>query len=186
MKPTKAFEAIVLRQVKTGEADLTLTLFSADGVSYITAKGALKPTAKMKAEIQPLNVCEFQTSGQTLTGANLILNAMPLARDINKYYVACAVAETLRKLEFDNSAEKVFALSKQVLTDLIGSKKSLFVLFIDYYYEVLKTLGYAIQDFAVPEKLGLAEAKQLISALVHAFRAYLDFEIPNTQIFFEV
>ena len=100
-------EAVVLQTLDYKDNDKLLTLFSPT-LGKITAgiKGVKKPTAKLAFAAQPFCFAEYvlaEKNGRyTVTAAYLHESFFELRVDIDKYYAACAIAETARELAVEN------------------------------------------------------------------------------------
>ena len=100
-------EAVVLQSLDYKDNDKILTLFSPT-LGKITAgiKGVKKPTAKLAFAAQPFCFSEYvlaEKNGRyTVTAAYLHESFFSLRDDIDKYYAACAMAETARELAVEN------------------------------------------------------------------------------------
>ena len=100
-------EAVVLQSLDYKDNDKILTLFSPT-LGKITAgiKGVKKPTAKLAFAAQPFCFAEYvlaEKNGRyTVTAAYLHESFFELRDDIEKYYGACAMAETVREIAVEN------------------------------------------------------------------------------------
>ena len=105
--------AFVLACTDYKENDKLLTLFSAErGKMTAALRGAKKPTAKLKFAAQPFLLGEFILAEKngffTVTGASAIDAFYALRADVEKFYAASCMAETLRRVLQEDQPE--FAL----------------------------------------------------------------------------
>jgi len=175
MTQTTSTLGIILKAAPHRESDIRLSILTANGLLTATATGAQKPTAKLKAATQIFTIAEFEITANRLTGARDLYNPMPLTREINRYYLACSIAEVL--LHIKNHDHETFILTARTFEQLIETTTSAYIIFINFFSELLTQRGYDI-CLEVPEKLGLACAKKLVLELNAAFIEHLDISIP--------
>ena len=175
MKPTNIALGIVLTASPHRESDIRLQILTAEGLITATATGAQKPTAKLKGAIQIFTIAEFEITATRLTGARVLSSPMPLTREINRYYLACSIAEVL--LHIKNHDPEVFVLTARTFQELTQTTTSAYKIFIDYFSQLLAILGFDI-ELQIPDPLGLAVAKKLVLQINSAFIEYLDISIP--------
>jgi len=166
---------IILKTAPHREYDLRLSILTAEGLIIATATGAQKPTAKLKAATQLFTIAEFEVTATRLTGARVLSSPMPLTKEINRYYLACSIAEVL--LQIKNHDAQVFLLTARTYEQLIETTTSAYKIFIDYFSKLLTLLGYDIA-ISIPESLGLAAAKKLVLQINAAYLEHLDISIP--------
>ena len=99
----KKVKAIVTRAVPYREADMILTLVSLEeGRITASARGCLKPSAKLRFAASPMNFGEYMLSGKgdryIVTDCVQYDSFSPITADIDKYYAACMILELLAKL----------------------------------------------------------------------------------------
>ena len=102
-KMDKKVRAIVTRAVPYREADLILTLVSPEeGRLTASAKGCLKPRAKLRYAASIMNFGEYMLSGKgdryVVTDCVQYDSFSVLTEDLGKYYAACFVLELLTRL----------------------------------------------------------------------------------------
>jgi len=180
MSETAISLGIVLKAAPHRESDIRLQIFTADGMVTATATGAQKPTAKLKAAAQPFTIAEFEITADRLTGAHVLTHAMPLTREINRYYLACSIAEVLLQIRALDA--QIFILTARTFEELIETKTSAYKIFIDFFGKLLALLGFDIQ-LKIPENLGLSDAKKLVMQISAAFEQHLDILIPCVSKF---
>ena len=95
-------KAVVTRAVPYNESDMIVTLVGVDrGVLTATAKGCLKPRAKLRYAAEPMNFGDYVLSGRNgryvITECSQIESFANITTDIEKYYAASLVLETLQK-----------------------------------------------------------------------------------------
>ena len=175
MKQTSISLGIILRSTPIGEANLRLHILTAGGLVTATATGAQKPTAKLKSATQIFTVAEFEITASKLTGARVLSSPMPLTKEINRYYLACSIAEVL--LQIKNHDAGIFVQTIRTFENLIETQTSAYKIFIDYFSKLLTLLGYNI-EIEIPKDLGLATAKNLVLKINAAYQEHLDISIP--------
>lgn len=168
---------IIIKVVRHGDYDARLAVFTADGVKWLGVKGVYKPKAKFAASIGLFTVAEFTHSGTTVTGVNMLVTPYAIAADIHRYYLACAVADALGKLEFVEQAPQALVAAVEALTALSQTKTSCYVIFIDFFTAVLKMLGYDLPLDFDRDNLTLAAGKKLVKQIADAFISNVDYQI---------
>jgi recombinational DNA repair protein (RecF pathway) len=173
---------IIIKTAKAGENDLRLTLFTANGIRYATAKGVLKPKAKMTSSVGLFTVAEFSISGSTVTGIAVLSSPFAISKDINRYYLANTIADSLLHLEFVERTPEALVLSVNAITELSETTKSCYRIFIEYYSQILVLLGYAIQlNYDKDKELKLTDAKKIVQKIISAFNQNADYAIKFTD-----
>ncbi len=125
-KEAKKVKAVVTRAVAYGESDMILTLVSLEeGRLTATAKGCLKPKAKLRYAAQPFNFGEYMLAsgkgGRYIVAECAQIDAFsPVTEDIEKYYAAAFVLEVLDKLSRE-AQPRLFAAAVNTLKDLAYS-----------------------------------------------------------------
>ncbi len=115
-------KAVVTRAVAYKESDMIVTLVGVDtGVLTATAKGCLKPKAKLRYAAEPMNFGDYVLSGKNdryvITECSQIESFSNVTCDIEKYYVASMVLETLQRGSKEANPE-LFVLSLETLDRL--------------------------------------------------------------------
>ena len=95
-------KAVVTRAVPYNESDMIVTLVGVDtGVITATARGCLKPKAKLRYAAEPMNFGDYVLRGRggryVVTECSQIESFSAITCDIEKYYAASLVLETLQK-----------------------------------------------------------------------------------------
>jgi DNA repair protein RecO len=201
MKATEVCVGIVLKSAPFGESDTRITVLTTEGLRTVTAAGARKSTAKLKAAVQLFTIAEFTVTGARLTGAAVFQTGTGIARDINRYYLACSVSEVLQKctMHDEQCTAQIFYLAVRTFESLIDRQTSAYKIFINFFAKFLILLGYDIEPFensdiidafraqpddAIDEiKLTLADAKNCAKHITAAYEKFVDIEIPNAEIF---
>jgi recombinational DNA repair protein (RecF pathway) len=183
MRQTIIELGIIIRVTKVGENDARITLFTAAGVTYATVRGVYRPKARFASSIGLFTVAEFAVSGQTVTGINVLLSPYGITADIHRYYLACAIADALLRLEFVEACPAVLVSSIDALTELSAGIKSCYPIFIDYFSGLLDVLGYAADINYDKDNLSRPEAKKLVQEIISAFAANVDYNIPFCEDF---
>lgn len=114
--------AIVTRAVPYRDADLILTLVSPEaGRLTASAKGCLKPRAKLRYAASIMNFGEYMLSGRgeryVVTDCVQYDSFSVLTEDLGKYYAACLVLELLTKLSPEPQPE-LFLHAAECLRDM--------------------------------------------------------------------
>jgi DNA repair protein RecO (recombination protein O) len=119
-----ALRVLVLRKTKLGEADMILTLLSADGrIVRAVAKGMRKPTSRFAGRLEPGSVADLMLA----TGRNLevVSDARSvdlhagLRTDYDRSTAASVVLDVLDKMAVEGQAEeRLFGLACATLTAL--------------------------------------------------------------------
>ncbi len=149
-------EAIVLQTLDYKDNDKLLTLFSPT-LGKITAgiRGVKKPTAKLTFAAQPFCFAEYvlaQRDGRyTVTGAYLHESFFELRESIEKFYGACAMAETARELAVENEKYHSFFIA------LIEGLKGLCLADEKPSQAVISFLLIALSESGYPINLGYLE-----------------------------
>ena len=164
-KNTEIIWGIVIKTVKSGESDLRVTMLCKDEIRTLTATGALKKDAKLKAATQIFTVAEFTTIGHKITGAHIHNTNNTISKDIKRYYLACAICEVILQCRGAG-----FELTIQALDTLSSSIVSTRQIYAEYFIALLQELGYDI------------EPDQDINT---AFAQHLDIKIPNTKMYLQ-
>ena len=203
MKTVERFEGIIIRVDKSKEYDLRVVFLTPYGQRMSYAIGALKVSAKLKGALQLFNLVEVEVIGTRIMSARVLSNNSMMAGDINKFYLACSICETVYKL-IRGADEEAFFLTTVALAMLHPDMRnhfSCYLVFIYFYWTLLEILGYGIEETSflqrtlwqikTPEeldkiKIGLSEAKTTIKMLDKAYVANLDFQIPMVEHFLGV
>ena len=119
-------KAIVTRAVPYNESDMIVTLVGVDtGVLTATAKGCLKPKAKLRYAAEPMNFGDYVLSGRNgryiVTECSQIESFSSITYDIEKYYAASMILETLQRGSKDANPD-LFILSLKALDALAYSE----------------------------------------------------------------
>lgn len=115
----KKVTAIVTRAVRYNETDMILTLVSIEeGKLTATAKGCLKPKAKLRYAAEPMNFGEYMLAGRgeryVVADCSQVESFMPLTFDLQKYYSASYILDALAKLS-PESQPKLFVHAIETL-----------------------------------------------------------------------
>ena len=140
-------KAIVVRAVPYHETDMIVTLVSAEhGKLTATARGCLKPKAKLRYAAEPLNFGDYILSGNNgrfvITDCSQIESFSPVTADIDRFYAASLTLEVLNKLTPDEAQPALFVSALTTLGDLAYSQdKDVDELVTDFLLEALKING---------------------------------------------
>lgn len=168
---------IIIKMVRSGDYDARLGIFNGKGLQWRTIKGIYRPKAKFAASCGLFTVAEFTISGQSITGINVLVAPYNLARDINRYYLACSFADALLHLDFVEQAPQALITAVNAYTALATTNESCYPIFLDFYRNVLEILGYHIDLDYEPANLTHSQAKKLVQQVIEAYRNHVDYEI---------
>lgn len=144
----KKVTAIVTRAVPYGDTDMIVTLVSVEeGKLTVTAKGCLKPKAKLRYATEPMNFGEYILAGKperlVLADCMQIDSFSPITTDIEKYYAASLILEGLQKLS-PESQPTLFMHAIEVLKALAYEGKEGAEGVTDFLIYALKDNGYDV------------------------------------------
>lgn len=153
----KKVKAIVTRAVPYKEADMILTLVSLEeGRMTASARGCLKPRAKLRFAASPMNFGEYMLSGKgdryIVTDCVQYDSFAPITADIDKYYAACLVLELLAKLSPEPQPQLLLHAVKQ-LKAMAYEDKNAEDAVCDFLLEALDDNGNGL-DFSVCAECG--------------------------------
>lgn len=147
------FRGIVLKSKSVGEANVAITLLTAEeGQINITAKSVKKANAKLKFAVQPFCFGEFEVTkgkgGYILTGCDCYELFYELRGNLEKYYLANALVEIM----LNSTKEGMvcgFELKYLVesLTIIVNTKKNIDYIAIKLLFNALDVCGYKIDNF---------------------------------------
>ncbi len=184
MRETFVELGIIVKSVRYGEHDAKLALFTANGIRWITVKGVYRPKARFASSINIFTIAEFTTTGGALTGVNVLVSPFSLSKDINRYYLACSIADCLFSLKFIEQTPQVMIESVNAITKLCESDQSCYLIFIDYFSTILTALGYQTDIKYDKEKLSHTDAKKIVRQIVDAFLFNVDYKIQFCDIMY--
>ncbi len=177
MRETFVELGVIIKVVRSGDYDARLAVFTAAGLQWRTIKGVYRPKAKFAAACGLFTVAEFTISGQSVTGVNVLVSPYDLAKDLNRYYLACSIADALLHLEFVEQAPTALVAAINALTALATTNESCYPIFLDFYRQILEILGYEIDLTFDRANLTHSAAKKLVQKTLTAFRNHVDYEI---------
>ena len=95
---TYTTQAIVLKKIPAGEADVVAILYTRDfGKLRAFAQGVKKESAKLKGHIEPLSLISIQfvmgTAGERLTYAQMMQSWPAIRNDFERYGAAACILE---------------------------------------------------------------------------------------------
>ena len=152
-------DAIVLQSIDYKENDKLLTLFSPSlGKITVGARGVKKPTAKLSFAAQPFCFAEYvlaEKGGRyTLTGAYLHESFFSLRYDIVRFYTACALAEIVLSILYENeNYEGLFIGLIEALKTIALAEEDPAEAMITFALIALRESGYPI-DLSFLEECG--------------------------------
>ncbi len=143
---------IVTRAVRYGESDMLVTLSTLEnGVITATARGCLKPKAKLRFAAEPMNFGDYVLQG---SGARYIISEcsqiesfFPIVSDLEKYYAATLILEVLQKVCVQTNPQMI-ALGLKALDELAYKDKEVDCVIRDFLLETLMLNGNQL-DFNV-------------------------------------
>ncbi|MDE7373352.1 MAG: DNA repair protein RecO, partial [Clostridia bacterium] len=144
-------KAIVTRAVPYRESDMIVTLVSVDfGRITASARGCLKPKAKLRYSAAPFNFGEYVLSGKNdkyvITECNQIESFSAITADIERYYAGFAILDALEKLSRE-ADPRIFAHALKSLSELTyGEEKPAHVITTEFLKGVLALNGASL-DF---------------------------------------
>ena len=177
MRETFVELGIIVKVVRSGDYDARLAVFTATGLQWRSIKGVFRPKAKFAAACGLFTVAELTISGQSVTNINVLVAPYALTKDINRYYLACSIADALLHLEFVEQAPAALVAAVNALTALATTNESCYPIFIDFYHQILDILGYQIDLNFDREHLTHSIAKKLVQQIIEAYRNYVDYQI---------
>lgn len=144
-------KAIVTRAVPYRESDMIVTLVSVElGRISASARGCLKPKAKLRYAAEPLNFGEYVLQGRegryVISECNQIEAFSSVTAEIDRYYAACLVLETLDKLSREPQPQ-VFMSALTALGELAYSDRNCDMIVTAFLKSVIEYSGFAL-DFA--------------------------------------
>lgn len=145
-------KAIVLKGTDYRENDKLILLYSLDmGKITAVAKGVKKATAKLKFVQQPFCFANFEfvetADRLTLKTAEQIESFYTLGNDVEKYYCASAVLETLVNCEQESEPNaSIFLTTLKALKTLSETSTFPLLVLCKFFCDYLKHSGYGL-DF---------------------------------------
>ena len=148
----KKVKAIVTRAVPYRDSDMVLTLVSLEeGRLTASARGCLKPRAKLRYAAEPMNFGEYMLAGKgdryIVTDCVQYDSFSPVTADINNFYSACMILELLSKLSPEPQPE-LFLAAVRELKALAYEGKDGYASACDFMLSALKEGGIGL-DFSV-------------------------------------
>ncbi len=144
-------KAIVVRAVPYKESDMIVTLVGVDtGRITATARGCLKPNAKLRYSAEPMNFGDYVLSGRAghyvITQCSQIESFSQITQDIERYYASALVLEVLQKLSPDPQPS-LFISALKTLNNLAYTDDDADTIVTDFLLDVLRIFGNEL-DFA--------------------------------------
>ena len=144
--------AIVTRAVPYRDSDMVLTLVSLEeGRLTASARGCLKPRAKLRYAAEPMNFGEYMLAGKgdryIVTDCVQYDSFSPVTADIDNFYSACMILELLSKLSPEPQPE-LFLAAVRELKALAYEGKDGYASACDFMLAALKEGGIGL-DFSV-------------------------------------
>lgn len=122
-------------------------------------------------------MAEFTGNGSAITGINVLTAPYGLTKDLNRYYLACGIADALLHLEFVEQAPAALVAAVNAINDLATTDKSCYPIFIDFFGTVLHLLGYELALTYDPDQLTHSQGKAIVRQIVQAFVTNVDYAI---------
>ncbi len=150
-EPVKT-KAVVVRAVPYKESDMIVTLVSVDlGRITATARGCLKPKAKLRYAAEPFNFGEYVLNGRNdryvITECAQIESFSAITSDIERYYAGFAVLDALGQMCREPDAT-AFMHALSCLGELAyGKDKSVDYVMTEYLKGIMSYNGTPL-DFA--------------------------------------
>lgn len=177
MRETFVEHGIIVKSVRSGDYDARLAIFTATGIKWRTIKGVYRPKAKFATSSNIFTIAEFTISGQSITGINVLVSPYTLAKDLNRYYLACSIADALLHLEFVEQAPQALVTAINAITNLATTDQSCYIIFLDFYDAILTLLGYRHHLSYEPEHLTHSQGKKLVQQIITDYQNYVDYQI---------
>lgn len=177
MRETFVELGIIVKVVRNGDYDARLAIFTVKGLQWRTIKGVFRPKAKFAAASGLFTVAEFTISGQSITGINVLVAPYMLGKDLNRYYMACSLADALLHLDFVEQAPQALITAVNAFTALATTDQSCYLVFLDFYSAILEILGYQNAITFDRENLKHSTAKKLVQQMIEAYRNHVDYQI---------
>ncbi|MCM1404309.1 MAG: hypothetical protein NC133_02285 [Prevotella sp.] len=177
MRETFVELGLVVKVVRSGDYDARLAVFTAAGLQWRTVKGVYRPKAKFAAASGLFTVAEFTTAGQAVMGINVLVSPFTLAQDLHRYYLACSMADALLHLEFVEQAPQALVAAINAITALAETEQSCYLIFLDFYRQILAILGYQIDLAFDRDHLTHSTAQKLVQHVMDAYRLHVDYTI---------
>ncbi len=177
MRETFVELGVIIKSVRHGDYDARLAIFTATGVKWFNLKGVYRPKAKFAGASGLFTVAEFSGNGSTITGINVLTAPYGLTGDLNRYYLACSIADALWHLEFVEQAPAALVAAINALTDLATTDQSCYPIFLAFFGTILQILGYDIDLTYDPAHLTHSQGKALVRQVVNAFMTNVDYQI---------
>lgn len=177
MRETFVELGIIVKVVRSGDYDARLAIFGVKGLQWRTIKGVFRPKAKFAAASGLFTVAEFTISGQSITGINVLVEPFALGKDLHRYYLACSLADALLHLDFVEQSPQALVTAVNAYTMLATTDKSCYLVFLDFYSNILEILGYQSAITYDSENLTHSAAKKLVQTMIEAYRTHVDYQI---------
>lgn len=144
-------KAIATRALPYNESDMIVTLVGVEcGRITATARGCLKPKAKLRYSAEPMNFGDYVLSGRggryVITECSQIESFSSITADIDRYYAASLVLEVLQKLSVEPQPD-LFVCALKTLNNLAYTDAETDEIVTDFLLETLKICGNEL-DFA--------------------------------------
>ncbi len=145
-------QAIVTRAVPYNESDMIVTLVSVEyGKLTATAKGCLKPKAKLRFATQPMNFGNYILSGKNgryiIADCTQIESFNSITLDIEKFYAASLTLDVLQKLTKEQPQPKLFVRALETLNTLASTSCDTNEVVTDMLVGVIADSGFSL-DFS--------------------------------------
>lgn len=149
--PLVSTPAIVLSALRYSESSKIVRLATREyGVQSVIAKGALRPKSRFGAALQLLSegqaqlVLKEHRELHLLTAFDLRLLHVGLAADLDRYAVACALAEVMLRFAPPDPDPESFELLRQALGELeLAGSLVIEALGYRLLWQLVSTLGFA-------------------------------------------
>ena len=203
MQETNIVNGIVLRAERHKEADIKIHILTPTDVRVCYVTGVARQGAKMKSAVQLFTIAEFSLTGAKITGAHVLQTSIGIAGQINRYYLACAIAQVVVSLVYDskNTADEgkvaqIFYLTARSFEMLERTQVSAYKILINFFLKLLIFLGYDTPDAVFLQKFKCVDdtdidnvkldhknAKICVQILQKSYNEFLDISIPNIESF---
>jgi recombinational DNA repair protein (RecF pathway) len=112
------------------------------------------------------------------------MSPFAISKDINRYYLANSIADSLLHLEFAEQSANALITAVSAITELAETKTSAYRVFIEYFLVIFTILGYSLDlKYDKAAKLTLSDAKKYVQKIIEAFLINADYKIKFVENF---
>jgi len=138
-------KAIVTKSIPYHDNDMIVTLVTMEyGVITATARGCLKPKAKLRYASEPFNFGDYILSGVNnryiIIECSQIDSFINITKDIDAYYSGCFILDSLQNLSIDSQPE-TFIAAINALNKMSSNHSDVDDVVTEFLFNVLKING---------------------------------------------